>query len=172
MSDSSDPMDCSLPGSSVHGIFQARVLEWGAIAFSAPIHCYFCLKTNVLELCSTSSTLSSSPTPGPMSTHLHLVLCPRGLTCVDWMDRFLYPLASCWVWTVDRRLEGGWRKVGIFVRLAPFLWGHWGLAAALNWISQVPPGSLTVTQLSLFLWVLAASHCPCSRSDSHPLLNL
>ena len=30
----SDPMDCSLPGSSVHGIFEARVLEWGAIAFS------------------------------------------------------------------------------------------------------------------------------------------
>ena len=29
-----DPMDCSLPSSSVHGIFQARVLEWGAIAFS------------------------------------------------------------------------------------------------------------------------------------------
>ena len=30
----SDPMDCSVPGSSIHGIFQARVLEWGAIAFS------------------------------------------------------------------------------------------------------------------------------------------
>ena len=30
----SDPMDCSLPSSSVHGIFQARVLEWGPIAFS------------------------------------------------------------------------------------------------------------------------------------------
>ena len=30
----SDPMDCSLPGSSVHGIFQARVLEWVATAFS------------------------------------------------------------------------------------------------------------------------------------------
>jgi len=29
-----NPMDCSLPGSSVHGIFQVRVLEWGAIAFS------------------------------------------------------------------------------------------------------------------------------------------
>ena len=29
-----DPMDCSLPGSSARGIFQARVLEWGAIAFS------------------------------------------------------------------------------------------------------------------------------------------
>ena len=31
----SDPMDCSPPASSIHGIFQARVLEWGAIAFSA-----------------------------------------------------------------------------------------------------------------------------------------
>ena len=30
----SDSMDCSLPGSSAHGVFQAKVLEWGAIAFS------------------------------------------------------------------------------------------------------------------------------------------
>ena len=30
----SNPMDCSLPGSSIHGIFKARVLEWGAVAFS------------------------------------------------------------------------------------------------------------------------------------------
>ena len=39
----SDLMDCSLPGSSVHGIFQARVLEWGAIAFSAMLghHCSY-----------------------------------------------------------------------------------------------------------------------------------
>ena len=37
-------MDCSLPGSSVHGIFQARVLEWGAIAFSVEIYrvVYYC----------------------------------------------------------------------------------------------------------------------------------
>ena len=33
-----DPMDCSPPGPSVHGIFQARVLEWGAIAYSVRIH--------------------------------------------------------------------------------------------------------------------------------------
>ena len=39
----SDPMDCSLPGSSVQGIFQARVLEWGAIALSAfKVCCYCC----------------------------------------------------------------------------------------------------------------------------------
>ena len=34
----SNPMDCSLPGSSTHGIFQAKVLEWGAIAFSIIWH--------------------------------------------------------------------------------------------------------------------------------------
>ena len=33
----SDPMDCSLPGFSAHEIFQARVLEWGAIAFSVKL---------------------------------------------------------------------------------------------------------------------------------------
>ena len=36
----SDPMDCSIPGSSVHRIFQARVLEWGAIAFSGGQNCW------------------------------------------------------------------------------------------------------------------------------------
>ena len=42
-----DPMDCSPPGSSIHGICQARVLEWGAIAFSnccnnlVKFKCYF-----------------------------------------------------------------------------------------------------------------------------------
>ena len=35
-----DPMDCSPLGSSIHGIFQARVLEWGAIAFS--VHIVYC----------------------------------------------------------------------------------------------------------------------------------
>ena len=37
----SNPMDCGLPGPSVHGIFQARVLEWVAIAFSGPMHYFF-----------------------------------------------------------------------------------------------------------------------------------
>ena len=43
-----DPMDCSLPGSSTHGIFQARVLEWGATAFSA-MEYYSALKRNTSE---------------------------------------------------------------------------------------------------------------------------
>ena len=41
----SDPTDCSLPGSSVHGIFQARVLEWVAIAFSI-MEYYLTIKKN------------------------------------------------------------------------------------------------------------------------------
>ena len=43
-----DPMNCSLPGSSIDGIFQARVLEWGAIAFSEE-HCY--VHPNTLTSC-------------------------------------------------------------------------------------------------------------------------
>ena len=43
----SDLMDCSLPGSSVPGILQARTLEWGAIAFSEVLHQ---IQTNVLSI--------------------------------------------------------------------------------------------------------------------------
>ena len=39
----SNPVDCSLPGSSVNGIFQARVLEWGAIAISICMYMYVCI---------------------------------------------------------------------------------------------------------------------------------
>ena len=45
----SDPMDCSLPGSSIHGIFQARVLEWGDIAFSVTA-CWFLINLALLKL--------------------------------------------------------------------------------------------------------------------------
>ena len=47
----SGPMDCSPPGSSVHGIFQANVLEWGAIAFSITIAKQDQMLTVCKELC-------------------------------------------------------------------------------------------------------------------------
>ena len=47
----SDPMDCSLPGSSIHGIFQARVLEWGAIAFSLKLWNFLSEKNNKSSFC-------------------------------------------------------------------------------------------------------------------------
>ena len=51
----SDPVDCSLPGSSAHGIFQARVLEWGAIAFSVGM---WYTKHNTLNSISNSKKLN------------------------------------------------------------------------------------------------------------------
>ena len=78
----SDPMDCSLPGSSVHGIFQARVLEWGALpsplpptgtaflcnisvssTFHAHRHCVCLLSAPVLELLDTHSPLNTTRLP-------------------------------------------------------------------------------------------------------------
>ena len=56
----SDPMDCSLPGSSVHGIFQARVLEWGAIVFSMNGLVFFNLGLN-LAIRSSWSVPESAP---------------------------------------------------------------------------------------------------------------
>ena len=50
----SDPMDCSLPGSSIHGICQARVLEWVAIAFS---ECY-----SATAAAAAAKSLQSCPT--------------------------------------------------------------------------------------------------------------
>ena len=53
----SDPMVCSLPSSSVHGIFQARVLEWGATAFSV-------LHAKLLQLCPTLCDPTDCSVPG------------------------------------------------------------------------------------------------------------
>ena len=42
-----NPMDCSPPGSSIHGIFQARILEWGAIALNFKLHVSMCVAEKV-----------------------------------------------------------------------------------------------------------------------------
>ena len=56
----SDLTDCSLPGSSIHGIFQARVLEWGAIAFSSfPITLIQNFTSGLLRICPLPPSLSS-----------------------------------------------------------------------------------------------------------------
>jgi len=65
----SDPMDCSLPGSSIHGIFQAGVLEWGAIAFSDTKSIY----RNHLH----SYTLTMKKQKEKLRNQSHLPLQPR-----------------------------------------------------------------------------------------------
>ena len=67
----SDPMDCSLPGSSTHGIFQARVLDWGAITVSG-IDIHICMliaaaAAKSLQLCPTlCDPIDSSPLGSPV----------------------------------------------------------------------------------------------------------
>ena len=61
----SNPMDCILPGSSIHGIFQARVLEWGAIAFSEKPAAAAKSPQSCLTLCDpTDGSPPGSPIPG------------------------------------------------------------------------------------------------------------
>ena len=58
-----DPMDCSLPDSSVYGIFQARALEWGAIAFSQE-EVYAVDAAKLLQLCPTLCDPIDGSPPG------------------------------------------------------------------------------------------------------------
>ena len=67
----SDPMDCSLPGSSIHGIFQARVLEWGAIAFS-DIVLYGKINGQLIRV----------------------ILCRKKSRMSDWIAEAIYPIQS------------------------------------------------------------------------------
>ena len=72
----SDPMDCSPPGSFIHGIFQARVLEWGAIAFSGVIDYLPSKGSRVLQqgsLCTFYSTYEN--------------VCSRWFTCLSPVTR-------------------------------------------------------------------------------------
>ena len=63
----SDPMDCSLPGSSIYGIFQARVLEWVAIAFSDNAPAAAAAAAKSLQSCPTlCDPIDSSPPGSPI----------------------------------------------------------------------------------------------------------
>ena len=64
----SDPMDCSLPGSFIHGIFQARVLEWVAIAFAEGHH-YHLLKFHIYALVSQRRQWHPTPVLLPGKSH-------------------------------------------------------------------------------------------------------
>ena len=74
----SDPMDYSLPGSCIHGIFQANVLEWGATAFSIHTYCCCCC-------CCVASVMSDSVRPHrrqPTRLPVPGILQARTLECV------------------------------------------------------------------------------------------
>ena len=100
-----DPIVCSLPGSSVHGIFQARGLEWGAIAFSrdfpSSTYIYLGIRENIGEfssmqlhhMCSSLSTASQDTEHFLHASHLlssHLFLVPNSChSLICSLEKFL-----------------------------------------------------------------------------------
>ena len=104
-----DPMDCSPPGSSVHGIFQARMLEWVAISFSRGssskdqtwIACYSCIGRRILSHCTTWEAsgmgLANVKCPYPPEKWSSGIgrsrLCPisasRGVRDCDWLSHWI-----------------------------------------------------------------------------------
>ena len=96
-----DPMDCSLPGSSVHGIFQARILEWVAISFSRRSSQHLALNPGVWHC---RQTLLPSEPPGnspyaPMGT----LFFDKGGKYIQWGKDNLFN-QWCWEnWTVTSK---------------------------------------------------------------------
>ena len=78
-----DPMDCSLPGSSVHGIFQARVLEWGAIAFSTYTHYYIYKIDNQQDLLQSTGSYVQYPVINHNGKE-YVYVCLTESLCCTW----------------------------------------------------------------------------------------
>jgi len=109
-----DPMDCSPPGSLVHGIFQARILEWLAISFSngssqprdqTCISCIFCIGRWILYHYTTWEPLFIIHA----ITLLVVLICNSLLTTMSFVSPYLYPLQYfCLENSTDRR---SWRAI-------------------------------------------------------------
>ena len=82
----SDPMDCSLPGSSIHGIFQARVLEWGAIAFSDVLS-YYGLSQDIEEFHMLYSRTLLATRSIRNSLHLLIPSHPSSTSFLPWQPQ-------------------------------------------------------------------------------------
>ena len=80
----SDLMDCSLRGSSVHGIFQTRVLEWGAIAFMVLIFSSFIFSFS--ESTHSQSSLAYSSSHPPSVRLLHTYIC----NTLDFLSHYIF----------------------------------------------------------------------------------
>ena len=119
-----DPMDHSLPGSSVHGIFQARVLEWGAIAFSTDAYIYICIHTHTCiyavyaQLCLTlHDSMDSSP---PGSSVLGIFRAKNtGVGCIVYSRGSAQPMdwiCVSWVSRIGRRILYHYRHLGCLMQ--------------------------------------------------------
>ena len=86
----SDPMDCSLPGSSIHGIFRATVLEWGAIAFSQNL--------DRAQIPTPSGAEAQALAPLPSPAFRHLLSRPAPASTVAPVDSLCLLMSSPTAW--------------------------------------------------------------------------
>ena len=84
-----DPMDCSLPGSSIHGILQARVLQWGATAFSG-VFCYLQPKVPKLKCLGSSQYINVAVKPNKSQCPYYSTVLPGFL--LNWLNQNLNQL--------------------------------------------------------------------------------
>ena len=97
-----DPMDCSLPGSSVHGIFQARILEWVARPFSrksSRLRDWTCV--SYVSAWQAGSLLGAPPVKPCMTDYFPQISVPRvtpleGSTSASYDNRCFFPLIPCY----------------------------------------------------------------------------
>ena len=108
------PQDCSQPGSSVHGIFQARVLEWGAIAFSDV--CVYMYLNIYCEMISTVRSVNISITSQNYDSFLCVWSTLERSTLAWHAGRWRHPgggleIRSAWSWRLGQQ-GGAWLTLG------------------------------------------------------------
>ena len=108
-----DPMDSSLPGSSIHGIFQARVMEWVAIAFSSFCHSewFIIVKAMVFPVvmygCDDHGNLGKTMVTVVMVRHNYLSFILHLGTPQDYMEKAMAPHSSTLAWKIPWAEEPG-----------------------------------------------------------------
>ena len=114
-----DPVDCNLPGSSVHGISQARILEWVTISFSATILLWMDTHLLLKRICPwlkiTNSSFLSYSTSGWLLQHLFRVILEFASSISPWLrnhgaisleaDQMVYAFSTEWLVDVVGRLD-------------------------------------------------------------------
>jgi len=154
----SDPMDCSLPGSSTHGIFQARVLEWGASAFS-----FSCTGSSVAQ------SYSGSCQRHERAASLMRFCCWR-LVDLQWCVN--YCCAAEWLWHTDTffsimAYHGILNLVFLCYTIGPclpvlYIYNRWHLLNPNSRFTPLPPPSPLAIQSILcvcdsfsLLWIVS-----------------
>ena len=120
-----DPVDCSPPGSSVRGIFQARVLEWGAIAFSA-FFCISCWKGNLIPVVSgkyvtflwPQNQICLNKSPHSITDEASVFLHPQNFSVF-----FFTRLKGSGLLSPYERIQVCWSKLSLHWRASPKLLG-------------------------------------------------